>query len=68
MFKELEVLLTAGGVSKDVKTGVKDWGWGCASDDVLGAVRDIEKGIVFNVFEGRPGKLRSWGTGDRSNG
>ena len=67
LFKESEVFLSVSGVSKDFKTGVEDWGWGRTSDNVLGAVGDVEEGIVFNVFEGRPGKLGSGGTWDRGN-
>ena len=68
LFKELEVFLTMSSVGEDFKTGVEDRGWRCASDDILGAVRDVKEGVVFNVLRGRPGELRGWGTWDRSNG
>jgi len=68
LFEESEMFFSMSGISKDFETGVEDWGWGCTSDNVLGAVGDIEEGIVFNVFKGGPGKLRSGGTWDRDNG
>jgi len=68
LFEESEVLLMVDGVSKDVKAGVKDWGQGRTSDDILEAVRDVEEGVVFNVFRGRPGELRGWGTWDKRSG
>jgi len=35
------------------------------SDDVSGAVRDVEEGVVLRVVEDRPGKLWGWGTWDK---
>jgi len=68
LFEESEVLFIVDGVSKDVKTGVKDRGWGHTSDNVLGAVGDVEEGVVFNIFKGRPGKLGGWGMWDKRRG
>jgi len=68
LFEKTEVLLVVDGVSKDVEIGTEDRGRGCASDDVLGTIGDVEEGVVFNVFEGWPDKLWGWGTWDRSNG
>jgi len=62
------VFLTISSISKDFKTGIEDRGWGYAGDDVLGAVGDIEEGIVFNIFKDGPGKLRGGGAWDRDNG
>ena len=64
LFKESEVFLMISGVSKDFTTGIEDGGWGCTGDNILGAVRDVKEGIVLNVFEDRPDKLR----GLRDNG
>jgi len=68
LFEKTEVLLVVDGVSKDVEIGTEDRGWGRASDNVLGTIRDVEEGVVFNIFEGQPDKLWGWGTWDRSNG
>ena len=56
--------LVGGDVSKDVKTddwGGRDRGTG---DDVRGAVRDVEKGVIFWVVKNWPSELRGWGTED----
>ena len=60
--------LVGGDVSKDIKTD--DWGGGDggASDDISGAVGDVEEGVIFQVVKDRPGELGSGGTWDRSNG
>jgi len=57
-----------GDVGKNVKTD--NWGGGDRStgDNVCGAVRDVEEGVIFRVVKNRPGELGGWGTGDRSNG
>jgi len=68
LLKKMKVFLMMGGVSKDFKTGVEDGGRRCTSDDIGRAVWNVEEGIVFNIFEGRPDKLGGWGTWDRSNG
>jgi len=59
--------LMGGNVSKDVKAD--DWGGGDggAGDDVSGAVRDIEEGIIFLVVEDGPSKLGGWGMRDKDN-
>jgi len=56
--------LVGGDVGKDIKTIV--WGGedGSTSDDVGGAVRDIEEGVVLWVVEDRPSELGGWGMGD----
>jgi len=60
--------LVGGNVSKDVETD--DWGGrdGCASDDIGGAVGDVEEGVIFRVVKDRPGELGGWGTWGRNNG
>ena len=57
-----------GDVSKDVETD--DWGGrdGGAGNDISGAVRDVEEGIIFRVVKDRPSKFGGWGTWDRNNG
>ena len=62
LFEEAEVFFMVGGVGKDFKTGIEDGGWGSAGDDILGAVRDVEEWVVFNVFKDGPDKLGGWGT------
>jgi len=56
--------LVGGDVSKDIKTD--DWGGGDGGtgDNVHGAVRDVEKGVIFWVVKNGPSELRGWGTGD----
>ena len=60
--------LMGGDVGEDVET--KDWGGGDggASDDVRGAVGDVEKGVILWVVEDGPGKFGGWGTGDKRSG
>jgi len=67
LFEEAEVFFAVGSVGKDFKTGIENGGWGSAGDDVLGAVWDIEEGVILLVFKSRPDKLGGWGTWDRSN-
>ena len=50
-----------GDMGKDVKTGNRGGGDGGTGDDVSGAVRDVEEGVIFWVVEDRPGKLGGWG-------
>jgi len=51
-----------GDVGKDIKT--KNWGRGDGGtgDDICGAVRDVEEGVVLWVVKDRPSELRGWGT------
>ena len=60
--------LVGSDVSEDVKTD--DWGGGDrgASDDIGGAVRGVEEGVIFRVVKDGPGELRGWGTWDKGNG
>ena len=68
LFEKTEVLLMMDSIGKDIKIGTEDGGRGHASNDVLGTIRDVEEGVVFNVFKGWPDKLWGWGMWDRSNG
>jgi len=68
LFEKTEVLLTVDGVGEDVKIGMEDGRRGRTSNDVLGTIRNVEEGVVFNIFKGRPDKLWGWRTWDRSNG
>jgi len=54
--------LMGGDVSKDVKTD--DWGGRDrgASDDIGGAVWDVEEGVLFRVVKDGPSELWGWGT------
>jgi len=56
--------LVGGDVGEDVKTIV----WGrrdrSTGDDVGGAVRDVEEGVVLWVVKDRPSELGGWGMGD----
>jgi len=51
-------------VGKDVKTIVWGGGDGSTGDDVGGAVRDVEEGVVLWVVKDRPSEFRGWGTGN----
>jgi len=54
--------LMGGDVGKDVKAddwGGEDRGTG---DNISGAVRDVEEGVVLWVVKDRPGEFGSWGT------
>ena len=55
-------------VGKDVKAVDGSGGDGGTGNDVYGAVRDIEDGVIFWVVEDGPGKLGGWGTGDKRSG
>ena len=68
LFEKSEVFLTMSGIGKDFKAGIEDRGRGCTGDNVLGAVRDVEEGVVFNVFKDGPGEFRGWETWDWNNG
>jgi len=57
-----------GNVGKGVKAVDRSGGDGGTGDNVRGAVRDVEEGILFLVVEDGPSKLRSWGMWDRNNG
>ena len=60
--------LVRGDVGEDIET--KDGGGrdGGASDDIIGAVWDVEEGVVLWVIEDWPSELGGWGTWDRNNG
>jgi len=55
--------LVGGDVSEDVKAD--DWGGRDrgTSDDIGGAVRDVEEGVLFRVVKDGPSELWGWGTG-----
>jgi len=57
-----------GDVGKGVKAVDRSRGDGGTSDDVSGAVRDIEEGVILWVVKDRPGEFGGWGTWDRDNG
>jgi len=55
-------------VGGDVGENVKAISWGGgdggAGDDIIGAVGDVEEGVIFRVVKDRPSELGGWGTGD----
>jgi len=59
-------------VEGDVGEGVKavdgSGGDGDTSDDISGAVRDVEEGVILRVVEDRPGKFGGWGMWDKRSG
>jgi len=55
-------------MGKDVKTVDGSRRDGGTSDDISGAVGDIEEGVVLWVVKDRPGKLRGWGMWDKRSG
>jgi len=57
-----------GNVGEDVKAVDGSRGDGGTGDDVSGAVRDVEEGVILQVVKDRPGEIGGWGTWDRSNG
>ena len=57
-----------GDMGKSVKAVDGSGGDGGASDNVGGAVRDVEEGVVLWVVKDRPGEFGGWGTWDRDNG
>jgi len=68
LFVFLVLGLVGSNVGKDVKTDNWGRGDGSAGDDISGAVRDVEEGIIFWVVEDRPGKLGGWGMWDKRSG
>jgi len=60
--------LVGSNVGEDVKT--KDGGGedGSTGDNIGGAVRDVEEGVVLWVVNDRPSKLGGWGTRDERSG
>ena len=52
--------LVGSDVGKDVKADNWGGGDGGTSDDIGGAVGDVEEGEVFYVLEGGPGRSRRW--------
>ena len=68
----LFILMVLGFMGSDMGKDIKTINWGRgdggASDDISGAVRDIEEGVIFWVVEDGPGKLGGWGTGDKRSG
>jgi len=62
LFLVFAILRFVGGdVSEDVETD--DWGGGDGGtgDDIVGTVRDVEEGEVFNVVKSGPGRSGRWG-------
>ena len=54
LFKETEVFFLVDDVSKDVKAVVEDRGRGCTGDNVLGAVWNVEEGVILLIFKSGP--------------
>jgi len=54
LFKETEVFFSLDNISEDVKVVIEDGGWRCTSDNILGAVWDVEEGVVLLIFKSRP--------------
>jgi len=54
--------LVGGDVGENVKTKFRGGGDGGTSDDVCGAVGDVEERVVLWVVKDRPGEFGSWGT------
>jgi len=54
--------LVGGDVSEDIKAD--DWGGGDrgTGDDISGAVRNVEEGVILWVVKDGPSELRGWGT------
>jgi len=57
--------LVGGDMGEDIKTD--NWGGGdrSTSDNVCGAVGDVEEGVVLWVVKDRPSELGSWGAWDK---
>jgi len=55
--------LVGGDVGKDVKTGNWGRGDGGTSDDICGAVGNVEGWVVLWVVKDRPGEFGGWGMG-----
>jgi len=54
-----------GNMGKGVKAVDGSGGDGGTGDDVSGAVRDVEEGVILQVVKDRPGKLGGWGMWDK---
>ena len=57
-----------GNVGKGIKAMDGGGGDRDTGDDISGAVRDIEEGVVLWVVKDRPSEFRGWGTGDKRSG
>jgi len=59
-------------VEGDMGKGVKAIIWGgrdgSTGDNVSGAVRDVEEGVILWVVKDRPGELGGWGMWDKRSG
>jgi len=64
LFVFLVLELMGGDVSKGIKAVDRSRGDRGTGDDVGGAVRDVEEGVIFWVVKDGPSELRGWGTGD----
>jgi len=62
VFSVLELM--GGDVSKGIKAVDGSGGDGGTGDDISGAVRDVEEGVIFRVVKDGPSELGGWGTGD----
>jgi len=60
--------LVGGDVGEDVETKDGCGGDRNTGDNVGGAIRDVEEGVIFLVVEDRPSELGGWGTWDGDNG
>jgi len=60
--------LMGGDMGKDVKTNNWGRGDGSTGDDISGAVRDVEEGVILWVVKDRPGKFGGWGMWDKWSG
>jgi len=56
--------LVGGDVGEDIKTEDRGGRDGSTGNDVGGAVRNVEKGVVLRVIKDGPGKFGGWGTRD----
>jgi len=64
LFVFLVLGLVGGNVSKCIEAVDGSRGDGGTGDDVGGAVRDVEEGVIFRVVKDGPSELGGWGTGD----
>jgi len=60
--------LVGGDVGEDVETKDRCRGDGNTGDNVGGAIRDVEEGVIFLVVEDGPSELGGWGMWDGDNG
>jgi len=68
LFLVLPILgFVEGNVGEGLKTEDGGRGDRGTSDDVCGAVGDVEEGVILWVVKGRPGELGGWGMWDRNN-